>query len=77
MIYSLSYYWGDSSKYNYFDSFEEVNEFIKKYLEVSQNESNYFELSTFSGEEENRVNRIRNKKCVLGKIDEVKNEESL
>jgi len=65
MIYSLSYHWGDSSQYKYFDNFEELNTFIKKYLEVSQCESNYFEVSTFTGEEENRVNRIRNKEKVV------------
>ena len=58
MIISLSYYMGDSSKYQYFNNFKEMKNFINNYLKISQQEFNHFEISVYTGKEEERVRDI-------------------
>jgi hypothetical protein len=60
MLISISYNLGDSSKNQYFDNFSELEEFIKKYLNVCAEDSSYFELSIYAGKEEKRVRKIAN-----------------
>ena len=55
MLICMSYSLGNSSWSKRFDTFKEVNEFIINYINISQSESNFFELSVYYGKEEERV----------------------
>lgn len=72
MLINLSYYLGDNSKYKYFEDYDNMVSFIKKYLEVDECDFNTFEVTIYRGKEEERVRKLHNAKCVEN--EEVKND---
>ncbi len=68
MLISLSYYLGESSKYKYFENYEDVITFIKKYLEVEDSDFNRFDLTVYRGKEEQRVRELNKEVKQNGKI---------
>jgi len=58
MIISLSYSLGDSSRNKYFDSYQEMVDFLNEYLDIFQTDSEYFQLSISRGNEEDRIRDI-------------------
>ncbi len=62
MLISLSYYLGESSKYKYFENYEDV------YLEVEDSDFNRFDLTVYRGKEEQRVRELNKEVKQNGKI---------
>lgn len=60
MLIQLSYYMGENSTYKYFESYEVMVKFIKKYLEIEDSDSNHFDVWHYRGKEEERIRGLGN-----------------
>lgn len=58
MIIYVSYYWGESTRGQYCKDFKEVEELVNKYQDISQGEYNHYELTIYTGKEEERVRKL-------------------
>lgn len=62
MIISLAYSVGVNRRYKYFDTFEQMNEFIEliiKVLEEKKDDCYFFDLGIWQGKDEERIRKSR------------------